>query len=1477
MENTVWVHVGSTTSWAGEQEELWRAATIIEESTDAQGKQMCSCRTCDEEPVTELVVDRADLLLRDVLPPEGVEDLVSLGNLHAPAILDNLRLRFMRPEADTGRHKSIYTYCGHICIAINPYERLHHLYSQECRDAYIDQESFGDNPPHIYAVAEAAYSNMMKSSSTENQSILVSGESGAGKTESVKIMMSYLADRNQRGSVDSESVAEAVIRSTPLLETFGNSKTLRNNNSSRFGKFTQVLFDREGSIVGSRVDVYLLEKSRVIHQLVGERNYHVFYQLLGASNATLPGAAKREEEGGLYDSADDSGGVVLTRADLGLPEAGSVDGASQFQFLCASECYASEGIDDAEWFAEMVETMTVIGISTLEQQQMLRVIAAVMQIGQISFDSAMGADGNDKAVIVGGEDSPALCLVSKLLSCTPGDLQAVLETRQISARTETYTVNLNKSEAEAARDALGKALYDKLFAWIVRRINQSTAPVMEEKVAATIGVLDIFGFESFGTNSLEQLLINFANEKLQQQFTWYVFKLEQQEYEKEGIVWNPVDFKDNQPILDALEGHNSVLALLDEECRLQKGSDETFVEKLQKQAKRLPKVAVELGAKPVAVMTFPKMSKEPMFILRHYAGEVHYSATSFRDKNKDSVHPDMLELVQHGCTDRFINQLFPEEKPAKGGGGGRQGSRKMVTLGSSFKEQLTSLVKVINSTTVHYVRCIKPNFEKSTEKYDLAGVSSQLRCQGILEAIRISRAAYPNRLAHAALLKRFQMCLRDTALRIDGASEKSLHGVEGDAEQATALLAHLKLDPSLPDGNYQIGHTKCFFRREAMEALEAARGRVIGGLVICVQAEARGWLTRRHYARMKVAALIMQRCARGFAARTWVRRHLATIKLQAAIRGWLCKCHFQRQRAAAITLQCSWRVRSAKRTLYHTRRNAAATRIQARQRGLVQRRAFAKLRDAVIVCQREGRRTLCRLRFVAMVEEARQEAMLSNQVERLQTALAESEEAREALEAEVRDLRRQLQTVESLREHAEQGSSSQPAQGVPEGVPPKPTLPQTGPPKAVVKAVVSPRPVLPNASPPSPRVPATAAPKLPAAGPPKVPAGAPPKVPAGGPPKVPAGGPPTVPTGGPPKVPAGGPPKVPTAGPPKLPAGGAPKIPTDGPPPLARQGSTGHGLAAVNKLENEVATLHKKLNQQKKSYEDALKRKDEKLKKIEKQQKDATTKQVKAIEEASEATKENKLLTNKMANFSLIKEERDKLKAEKAALELELEEEKLTVDEISADLEKTMEELQRLKKQQQAHGGTAARSASANAPTAEEALENVKKAARAQWSSWLGEKKQQQQQPQQPQQPKIGLGFFGKKALAQPTNAAAAHGKTRRVRYPYTKHSYFPDEQTLFEEDERSATVEIVATKQQMLGALLLSSHHRQSSPVIASHFPTRAKKCVLAHSGQAEQNGLHDGRGAARGGRLGRGGAAGDQHGREEAEGAAREGDLRL
>lgn len=319
------------------------------------------------------------------------------------------------------------------------------------------------------------------------------------------------------------------------------------------------------------------------------------------------------------------------------------------------------------------------------------------------------------------------------------------------------------------------------------------------------------GFESFGTNSLEQLLINFANEKLQQQFTWYVFKLEQAEYEKEGIVWSSVDFKDNQPILDVLEGQGSILALLDEECRLQNGSDETFVEKLKQSGKRAT-VATADGVSVTEVLTFPKRTHEAKFILRHYAGYVDYSAENFREKNKDAVHPQLLELLQQ-TGNGFVSTLFTTASPAGSSDKGspsrqRRGGSKMTTLGSSFKEQLTSLVSTINSTTVHYVRCIKPNPDKSTTKFDLAGVSSQLRCQGILEAIRISRAAYPNRLRHAQLLQRYALCMHDASVRKDdtkmerGALE---HGWAGDDDLsgATKLLAALELDPSLPGGNYQ--------------------------------------------------------------------------------------------------------------------------------------------------------------------------------------------------------------------------------------------------------------------------------------------------------------------------------------------------------------------------------------------------------------------------------------------------------------------------------------------------------------------------------------------------------------------------------------------------------------------------------------------------------------------------------------------------
>ena len=550
---------------------------------------------------------------------------------------------------------------------------------------------------------------------------------------------------------------------------------------------------------------------------------------------------------------------------------------------------------------------------------------------------------------------------------------------------------------------------------MVSRINVSTGPATGADVAATIGVLDIFGFESFGTNSLEQLLINFANEKLQQQFTWYVFKLEQQEYKKEGITWNPVDFKDNQPILDVIEGQGSLLALLDEECRLQTGSDDTFVQKLRRAGKRGTVSTGEGG--PVEVLTFPKRTQEPSFILRHYAGFVTYSAENFRDKNKDAVHPQLLELLKQSST--FVRSLFCTSFSTSDNDsvGKMRGGSKMVTLGSSFKGQLTSLVATINATTVHYVRCIKPNSEKSPDTFDLAGVSSQLRCQGILEAIRISRAAYPNRLLHLKLLQRYSMCVYDESLRKDTESTLAVTFAREDDSLAAAtnLLAALKLDPSLPNGNYQMGKTKCFMKRNAMEKLEAARSRVLTRFCVRIQAGTRAWLGRHKYATILRSSALVQRVGRGMLARTRARQERAAIVLQAIVRCTLAMEQHARTISGVVALQAVVRGADARRTTVALRRDLAATLIQASYLAWAGAARFASLRVAAVVIQREARRWIHVVRYRSMRDEAREEASLYGQVAKLKNQLHAECERRAQVEAENELLKQQLGDRESTR------------------------------------------------------------------------------------------------------------------------------------------------------------------------------------------------------------------------------------------------------------------------------------------------------------------------------------------------------------------------------------------------------------------------------------------------------------------------------
>lgn len=782
--------------------------------------------------------------------------------LHAPAIVDNLRERFIGKDGV----KSVYTYCGQICIAVNPYMWIRQLYTVDVMNRYMGAR-FEDNMPHVYAVADAAYRAMVgpadAGKSMVNQSVLVSGESGAGKTESVKIMMEYLAQLGGRsgGETNFSDVAEAVIKANPLLESFGNAKTLLNDNSSRFGKFTKILFDKSGAIVGSRVDVYLLEKSRVVRQAAGERNYHIFYQLL-ASHAF--GEEKRSELG------------LTEPADFGYTNAVTV-----------------EGVDDQKEFDDMQESMNIVGVPAEKQTLIFTAVAATLWLSKIQFEKGISAGGDEQALMC-DDSADSLALVARLLSVDAAALSQALLTRQIHARGESYSIVHTLTQADDVRDALAKGLYSKLFGWLVSSINVGTQPADIKRVVASIGVLDIFGFESFGFNSLEQLLINFANEKLQQQFTWYVFKLEQQEYDKEEISWTAVDFQDNQPVLDVLEGYGSVLALLQEECQLQKGTDLNFRTKLVTAAKRFPKVIDPESGKPVESLSFNKRSQQT-FTIRHYAGPVEYDVTNFTEKNKDSLQPDLVGVMLNSRS-ILVQELFTETttETKAGRSSGKQG------LGGQFRASLGSLVDSINETGVHYVRCIKPNLHKSSTEFSVRGVNDQLRCQGILEAIRIARAAYPNRLPHYELTVRYQLCLRDLQLSKNvstaGAIVKKFASV-GDVASAHLLMDNLKVT------DFQVGRTKVFFKREAMEAMEAARARVVDSFLAKLQASARMMIYSRRFRRMKRSAEHVQRVARGRAARMHAARLRCAVKVQTRWRCYVRRRQFVQDRASAIHIQ----------------------------------------------------------------------------------------------------------------------------------------------------------------------------------------------------------------------------------------------------------------------------------------------------------------------------------------------------------------------------------------------------------------------------------------------------------------------------------------------------------------------------------------------------------------------------------------------
>ncbi|CAK8532147.1 unnamed protein product [Lathyrus sativus] len=841
-------------------------------------------------------------------PPAGVDDMTKLAYLHEPGVLYNLLCRFSLNE--------IYTYTGNILIAVNPFRRLPHLYDSHMMEQYKGA-AFGELSPHLFAVADTCYRAMMNENGS--QSILVSGESGAGKTETTKMLMRYLAFMGGRSNTEGRTVEQQVLESNPVLEAFGNAKTVKNNNSSRFGKFVEIQFDKNGKISGAAIRTYLLERSRVCQVSDPERNYHCFYMLC---------AAPPED---------------VKKYKLGDPR--------KFRYLNQSSCYEVSNVDDAKEYLETRNAMDIVGINQDEQDAIFRVVAAILHLGNIDF-----VKGNefDSSKLKDEKSLNHLRTVAELFMCDEKSLEDSLCQRVIVTPDGNITKPLDPDAASLSRDALAKTVYSRLFDWIVDKINSSIG--QDSNAVSLIGVLDIYGFESFKINSFEQLCINLTNEKLQQHFNQHVFKMEQEEYTKEEINWSYVEFVDNQDVLDLIEKKpGGIIALLDEACMFPKSTHETFAQKMYQTYK---------GHKRFAK---PKLSRTD-FIVNHYAGDVTYQADYFLDKNKDYVVAEHQALL---CASKcaFVANLFPPlpEESSK--------QSKFSSIGSQFKQQLQSLMETLSTTEPHYIRCVKPNTVLQPGIFENFNVLNQLRCGGVLEAIRISCAGYPTKRTFEEFLDRFGMLVPDV---LDGSDEKK---------------ASISICDKMGLKGYQMGKTKVFLRAGQMAELDARRAEVLAKAARLIQRQIRTHLARKEFITMKKATIRIQKIWRAKLAREIyedMRREAASIRIQKHARAHRARLYYTSLQASAIVIQSGLRAFAARNEYRFRRRTKASTKIQTQWRKVQALCTYKQQKKSTVTLQclwraKVARKELKKLRMAARETGALKEAKdkLEKRVEEL--------------------------------------------------------------------------------------------------------------------------------------------------------------------------------------------------------------------------------------------------------------------------------------------------------------------------------------------------------------------------------------------------------------------------------------------------------------------------------------------------------------
>ncbi|XP_026158575.1 myosin-9-like isoform X1 [Mastacembelus armatus] len=806
----------------------WASKKLVWVPSEKQGYESGSVK---EEQGDECVVELTDSGkkvkvnkddIQKMNPPKfnKVEDMAELTCLNEASVLHNLKERYYSGL--------IYTYSGLFCVVVNPYKYLP-IYSEEIVNMYKGKKRH-EMPPHIYAITDTAYRSMMQD--REDQSILCTGESGAGKTENTKKVIQYLAHvassfkskKDQGSAVLSHGELEKqLLQANPILEAFGNAKTVKNDNSSRFGKFIRINFDVNGYIVGANIETYLLEKSRAIRQAKEERGFHIFYYMLSGAGDKL-------------------------RSELCLED------YSKYRFLSNGNV-TIPGQKDKDMFTETMDAFQIMSIPEDETTGLLKVVSAVLQLGNMSFKKERSSDQASLP------DNTAAQKVCHLLGINVTDFTRAILSPRIKVGRDYVQKAQTQEQAEFAVEALAKASYERMFRWLVLRINKALDKTKRQGASFT-GILDIAGFEIFELNSFEQLCINYTNEKLQQLFNHTMFVLEQEEYQREGIEWSFIDFGlDLQPCIDLIEkpaGPPGILALLDEECWFPKATDKSFVEKVVQEQGTHPKFQ-----KP------KKLKDDADFCIMHYAGKVDYKAVEWLMKNMDPLNECVASLLNQS-TDKFTAELWRDMDRIVGldkvagmsesiPGAFKTRKGMFRTVGQLYKEQLSNLMATLRNTNPNFVRCIIPNHEKKAGKLDAHLVLDQLKCNGVLEGIRICRQGFPNRIVFQEFRQRYEILTPNAIPK----------GFMDGKQACVLMIKALELDPNL----YRIGQSKVFFRAGVLAHLEEERDMKITDVIICFQAWCRGYISRKAFAKrqqqLTAMKVIQRNCAAYLKLRNW--------------------------------------------------------------------------------------------------------------------------------------------------------------------------------------------------------------------------------------------------------------------------------------------------------------------------------------------------------------------------------------------------------------------------------------------------------------------------------------------------------------------------------------------------------------------------------------------------------------------------------